>query len=132
FNTMYRMPAPLWAETRDFAALKLAETRLIESSGASQEEAGRVISVLQNAYLNNPRRVIQFLNRVCSHWQLIEVTARGLRRDEIATELGSIAKCVALQDRWPMFASRVVHRPSQLVEAEQLSLDGGAIELGLK
>lgn len=128
FNTTYRMPPPLWAETRDFATEKLKETNLIGVSGAADDEAARITTVILAAYANNPRRVIQFLNRLLSHWQQIQAAANAVKRPDIAKELGSIAKALALREKWPDLASRIEQSPSLLSQFQDQALQNEEVD----
>ena len=92
FNTLFRIPVPLSGETRSYATRKLRETGLIAAAGANDAEISKILTVIAAAYRNNPRRVIQFLNRLSSQWLLLASTAELLKRPGVAADLGGLQR----------------------------------------
>jgi len=102
---------PLPADLRDFASEQVAVANL-------QEDVARVVFA---ASPSDPRRIIQFLNRLTLVLHLVEAreSSGRLSSGEVSSRQAYLAKILLLNELWPKFIEDCLTNPELLALADQ-------------
>lgn len=101
FQTSFTIPHFLNQDLEKFASNKLSELDIPYSED--------VLQVIVNAYIDNPRRIKQFLNNLTTQYLAAKEREKvGIIKDgEITNKDGFLAKMLVIREEWPSFYEKL-------------------------
>jgi adenylylsulfate kinase-like enzyme len=96
FNLTFKIPKLLDLELDDYTSEKLKETKIPEFN--QKENYYPLIFVITNAFRDNPREIIQFINSLIASF----ILAKKRNLTEVLCNLGFLAKILVIRQKWPL------------------------------
>jgi len=97
FNLTFKIPRLLDIELDEYTKEKLKETGIPEFN-EKKENYYPLVFVITNAFRDNPREIIQFINSLIASYLL----AKKRNLDEVLNNLGFLAKVLVIRQKWPI------------------------------
>lgn len=125
FNTFIRIPDFINADLEGYTKEQLTNTRLEEFRNNTD-----LITVITQAFRDNPRQIKQFINTLLSHYLLAYEREKG--RNAIIKPSGTItknsaflAKILIIKQKWPKFYKQISTDPSTFSSPEDIEENKG-------
>ena len=96
FNLTFKIPKLLNIELDDYTSEKLKETEIPELK--EKENYYPLVFVITNAFRDNPREIIQFINSLVASYLL----AKKRNLAEILSNIAFLAKILVIRQKWPL------------------------------
>lgn len=117
FTASIRFAPLLDDDLRDYISTKVGAVRVPLGLDESQER--RLVVLLDSAFHENPRQVLQFLNSLQLRVRLIREREAGSDPQisgEVSADVIAVAKLALIEDRWPLHYARLKRSPHLLDE----------------
>lgn len=116
FNTSVKIPPFIGADLEEYTKELLTETKV-----EAFQKNSDLVSVITQAFRDNPRQIKQFINTLLSHY--LVALARESGKDPVINTTGIVtgnpaflAKFLIIRQKWPSFYKSILENPKNIVE----------------